>query len=103
MTGNDSILTAELFGLWFVVSDVLLLATLLWLFDVVTWVWPAGTVAVIGALFGLWVGLRWRRLDRADDSLDSIERIKHRYTTGEISEAALEARLEEHLDPKRDG
>ncbi len=102
MAGNDSILTAELFGLWFVVSDLLLLATLLWLFDVVTWLWPAGAVGATAVLFGCWTLVRWRRLDRGDDS-DPIERIKRRYVAGELSEATLETRLEECLDSNRKG
>ena len=102
MTGNDSILTAELFGLWFVVSDVLLLTTLLWLFGVVTWLLPAGAAGTTALLFASWMLVRWRRLDRSGgENPDPIERTKHRYVTGDLSETALEARLEECLDSKR--
>lgn len=93
MTNDESVFTTEMLGVFLVVGDGALLASLLWTFGQVSWVWPAATTAITVALFVGWAAVRWRRLRRAEPEAP-VETLRRRYAAGELTDEEFEARLE---------
>lgn len=93
MTDDESVFTTEMLGVFLVIGDGALLASLLWTFGEVSWIWPTVTTAVTVAVFAGWAAVRWRRLHRAAHT-DPTEALKRQYAAGELTDEEFEARLE---------
>lgn len=101
--GDDALVTDEMLGLAFVLGDGVLLAVLLWAFDVVSVV-AVVTVAVLTVLsFAVWGATRWWRFPdgeaaEADPDPDPVATLRERYAAGDLSEAEFERKLERVLE-----
>jgi len=94
---DESVFTTEMLGVFLVIGDGALLASLLWTFGEVGLIWPVATTAITVALLVGWAAVRWRRLRRSEPETP-IETLRRRYAAGELTDEEFEARLETVLE-----
>jgi len=92
---EDGLVTDFMFGMMLVFgADIILFACLLWIVGHVSTPAFLTITAVIVAVFGGWIGWRWREIRRVQSTHRTpIEELKHQYAAGELSEADFEAKL----------
>jgi uncharacterized membrane protein len=83
-------------------ADIIVFVGVMWYIGNVTTLAFVTTTGLIVGVFAAWIGWRWREI-RKIESADNADRtvldeLKHRYATGEISEAAFERKLDRLVD-----
>lgn len=106
MTREDErLVTGEVIGLFLVFgADIILVVVVLAIAGIASWSAAVAVTALVLAVYGGWLGVRWRRLQDSDEPTqpDPLERLKSRYAAGELSDEEFEQQLDRLLDTEQD-
>jgi len=101
---DEPLVTGEFLGLFLVFgADIILVVVLLAVAGIVSGSVAISVTALILAVYGGWLGVRWRRLqdDGEPAQPDALETLKDRYAAGELSDEEFEQRLDRLLDTEQ--
>ena len=101
---DEPLVTGEFLGLFLVFgADIILVVVLLAVAGIVSGSVAISVTALILAVYGGWLGVRWRRLQDDGEPVqpDALETLKDRYAAGELSDEEFEQRLDRLLDTEQ--
>lgn len=98
---DEQLVTGEFLGFFLVFgADIILAVVLLAVAGIVSGPVAVAVTALVLGVYGVWLGLRWRRLRDSEEPTqpDPLETLKDRYAAGELSDEEFERRLDRLLD-----
>ena len=101
---DEPLVTGEFLGFFLVFgADIILVVVLLAVAGIVSGSVAISVTALILAVYGGWLGVRWRRLQDDGEPVqpDALETLKDRYAAGELSDEEFEQRLDRLLDTEQ--
>ena len=102
---DEQLVTGEFLGFFLVFgADIILAAVLLAVAGIVSGPVAVGVTALVLGVYGVWLGLRWRRLRDSEEPTepDPLETLRDRYAAGKLSDEEFERRLDRLLDTERE-
>ena len=102
---DEQLVTGEFLGFFLMFgADIILAAVLLAVAGIVSGPVAVGVTALVLGVYGVWLGLRWRRLRDSEEPTepDPLETLRDRYAAGELSDEEFERRLDRLLDAERE-
>lgn len=90
---DEPLITREMLGLFVVFgADIIIFVVLLGVGGVISLWTVGGVTGSVFAVYGVWVLVRWRRLQR-EPTPDPVATLQQRYAAGELTDEEFENRL----------